>query len=343
MNNDVSEIVVRVLYGNHTEEDLHVFMQWYRASQENKDLYFRLKHIYDLRKGGFYPDKMEIDASWTRLLERLKTLEHQQSTAYSSRTSRKMRHNSIVKYAGIAAIAILLVVVGARLFLKEPEAIKWVEVRTEAKSEPKIINLPDGSVVRLNASSLFRYPEKFSTKEREVYLDGEAWFSVSKNEQKSFVVHTDRQQINVLGTEFNVLGYSSDPYTITTLMTGKVRLETFDDENKLKNKIVMQPNQQVYFDKESQQTTLSAINASEAMVWLKGIYSFRDTPLEEMIRRFEKIYGVTIIVPDEASRKEKYTGKFFSHQTIEEILEVLNFKGQFRLQFNEDTISLEKK
>lgn len=341
MNNDVPEIVVRVLHGIQTEEEMHVFLQWYHASQENKNIFFQLKHIHDLRKEGQRPDGIEMDTSWERLWEKLKKRSVTHSP--SPETVRRRRYTGIVRYAGVAAIAVLLIVADIRFFYKRHDRMIWVEVRTGAKSKPQTIRLSDGSVVWLNASSLFRYPEKFGTKNREVYLDGEAYFSVMKSELQVFVVHTDKQEINVLGTEFNVLGYSSDPYTITTLVTGKVKLGTYDNEKHLKSEIVMQPNQQVYFDREFHQTTLSEVNALDATSWMKGIYSFRDAPLEEITRRLEKIYGVAIIIPDEVNRKEKYTGKFFSHQTIKEILDVLNFKDQFRLQFSDDTIFLRRR
>ncbi|SFK40971.1 ferric-dicitrate binding protein FerR, regulates iron transport through sigma-19 [Porphyromonadaceae bacterium KH3CP3RA] len=341
MDKDVPGIVVRVLQGNQTEDDMQVFLQWYHTSQENKDIFFQLKHIYELRKGVKKPDVIEMEASWDRLWEKLK----KQSTTHisSSETNQGKRYISIVRYAGVAVVAILLMVVGVRLFYKGSDQTVWVEVRTGAKSEPQTIRLSDGSIVRLNASSLFRYPEKFSAREREVYLNGEAYFSVMKDDRHNFIVHTDKQRINVLGTEFNVFGYSSDPYTITTLVNGKVKLGTYDNEGNLKNEVVMHPNQQVYFDKQSYQTTLSEVNTLDATSWMKGIYSFRDAPLEEIARRLEKIYGVTIIIPDEVDRKEKYTGKFFAHQTKDEIANVLNFKRQFRLQFSDDTIFLQKR
>lgn len=341
MNDDIQGILVRVLQGNQTEKDMCVFLQWYRTSQKNKDLFFQLKHIHDLRMGGLKPNEMEMEAGWDRLWEKIK----KQSATHSSSpaTVRNRRYTSIVRYAGAAAIAVLLIVSGIRVFHKGQDRITWVEVRTGTKDELQTILLPDGSSVQLNVSSLFRYPEKFNTKNKEVYLDGEAYFNVAKNEKHAFIVHTDKQQINVLGTEFNVHGYSSDPYTITTLVKGKVKLEMFDSKNNLKNEIVMHPNQQVCFDKEFNKTTVSDINTLEAISWMKGIYSFKDMPLENITSRLEKIYGVTIIIPDETHRKEKYTGKFFSHQTMEEIVDILNFKGEFRSQFRNDTIFLQRR
>ncbi|MEA5127561.1 MAG: FecR domain-containing protein [Proteiniphilum sp.] len=341
MNNEIPEIVVRVLQGNQTEEDMRIFLQWYRSSQENKDIFFQLKHIHDLRKGGLKPDGIEVEASWDRLWVKLKK---QSITDLAlPEAVRNRRYSGILKFTVAAAIAAVLVVAGIYIFYKGEDQIEWIEVSTGVGSRPQTIMLSDGSIVRLNSSSMLRYPEKFNSNNREVYLDGEAYFNVKEDKAHTFVVHTDKQLINVLGTEFNVLAYSSDPYTITTLVTGKVKLDTYDDENNLKIEIVMQPNQQAYFDKEFQQTTLSEVNSQDVISWMKGIYSFRDAPLEEITRRFEKIYGVTIIIPDEMNRQEKYTGKFFAHQDIREIVNVLNFKGQFRLQFHADTILLGKR
>lgn len=342
MNNDIPEIIMRVLLGNQTEEEMHVFLKWYNTSKENKDFFFQLKHIYALQKGGLRPDEIDIETSWDRLYVKLK--KQSITTLQSPKTIRNSRYHAILKFVGVAAVIVVLVVAGIRVFHKANDGqIEWIEVRTGAGSEPQIVMLSDGSVVCLNSSSLFRYPEKFNSSNREVYLDGEAHFSVKQDKRHVFIVHTDKQLINVLGTEFNVQGYSSDPYTITTLVTGKVKLNTYDAENHLKNEIVMHPNQQVYFNREFQQTTLSEVNSQDALLWIKGIYSFRDATLEEITRRFEKIYGVTIIIPDDTARKEKYTGKFFTYQTINEIMDVLNFKNQFRLQFNNDTILLLKR
>lgn len=341
MNNDIPEILTRILQENQTEEEMRLFLQWYRTSQENKEIFFRLKHLYDRNKNGLTPDDSEIEASWERLWEKIKM---RTSTDFPLRTDENTRKSSrrIITYARAAAIAIILIVTGIYVFHKEHE-VTWVEIKTGIQIEPQTIQLPDGSEIRLNASSLFRYPKKFNAKNREVYLDGEAFFTVTKNERKPFIVHTDKQQVNVLGTEFNVLGYSVDPYTVTTLVTGKVKLETFDGENNLKNEIVMYPDQQVYFDKERNTTTVSDIVAPDATSWMKGVYSFKDTPLEEITRRLEKIFGVTIVIPDKAHRSEKYTGKFFSNQTVKEVVQILNFQEQFRYQLNNDTIFLYKK
>ncbi len=338
MENRITEIIIRVLQHIQTEEEMSVFLQWYHTSQENKQFYFEMKKMYDRRKGNLMPSDKEMEDSWERLQRKLDT--RHAYDAPQLETSRRPLFRRI-RYASIAAIAILLLISGIWFFRSESDRIVWVEERATIGNTPRTILLPDGSTVQLNASSVLKYPRKFHSKNREVYLDGEAYFSVTQDPHHPFIVHTDQQAIHVLGTEFNVMGYSSDPYTVTTLVNGKIKLETFDNSQALKNEIILQPNQQVYFDKESDEATVSDTNALDATLWMKGIYAFKDTPLEEITRRLEKIYGVTIIA-DEAYKNEKYTGKFFTRQTIEEIMDILNFKHQFSIQLKNDTIILQE-
>ncbi len=339
-NNFSSEIVIRVLQGVQTEEEMHLFLKWYRHSRENKEFFFQLKHLYELREGGLMPDEKEVEASWERLQEKLDKFPA--GFSLPARAARDKRSFFSWVYISAAAIAVLLVVLSARL-LQQPSQVEWMEVRTGPMSEPRSIFLPDGSHVRLNASSLLRFPEKFKKGPREVYLDGEAYFDVVEDKRNVFIVHTDKQQVNVLGTEFNVLGYASDPYTITTLVTGKVSLGIYDHNNELKEEIVMHPNQQVYFDRELHRTLLADVNSLEATSWLHGVYSFRDTPLEEIARRLEKVHGVNFVILEEALGEEAYTGKFFADQTLDETVDVLNFKGRFHFQSKGDTIFIREK
>jgi ferric-dicitrate binding protein FerR (iron transport regulator) len=333
MRENIDEIIVRVLDQRQSTQEMRIFLDWYNAADENKQLFFQLKDIYERRKGGLYPDDREISACWERLSLKM---EREQSMLSVSRALIAVR-------SLVAAVALVLIISGIFLFVNPQEEVTWTEVRTTPRSTPRSIVLSDGSTVLLNASSWLKYPEKFTGKNREVYLDGEALFTVARNERRSFIVHTDRQEIQVLGTQFNVQGYSSDPRTITTLITGKVKLATYDNNHQAKNELMMHPNQQVFFDKLRNEASVSEIDPNDAVTWIKGVYSFRDASLEEITRRLEKVLGISFIITDDADRIEKYTGKFFSHQSPQEVAAVLNFKGQFRPEFRNDTLFLLKK
>lgn len=323
MHCDIEEIIVRVLDQRQSEDDMRLFLAWYHAKEENRAFYFQLKDIYERRVGGLYPNDSEIHASWERL-----------------KSKQPVRDSGRILRMLVAAVAFLLIVSGVYFYFQNREEIRWIEVRTAPRSAPRTILLSDGSTVLLNASSWLKYPENFRGKSREVFLDGEACFTVSHDEKRKFIVHTDQQEINVLGTRFNVQGYSSDPYTVTTLITGKVRLATHDNENRLKSEVVMHPNQQLCFDKQRNEITVSQVDPQSVVTWMKGVYSFRDASLEEITTRLGKVMGVVFVVPGESERKEKYTGKFFSDQSPEEIAGVLNFNGQFRSEFRNDTLFL---
>jgi len=340
MNSQFEDIVIRVLENRQNQEEMQIFSEWYHASDKNKQFFFQLKDIYERRKGGFYPDENEIIHSWERLWEKI----DKQPTPFliPGRRSKSNWYASLSIRAVVAAIALVLVVAGIWSLMKDHQQLTWTEVRTAPRSEPQTILLPDGSTVILNASSHLKYPKKFRGKNREIFLDGEAYFNVARDERHPFIVHSYQQDINVMGTQFNVLGYSSDSYVITTLITGRVKLATFDEEKDVKNEIVMHPNQQIYFDKKKNEALISEIDPREAVAWMNGIYSFRDASLEEITQRLEKVMGIHFVI-DEELKNEKYTGKFFSHQSPEEIADILNFKQEFRIQFTDDTLLLQSK
>jgi transmembrane sensor len=336
---DIQQIIIHVLQNDVSEEEMAFFSEWFHSSSENKDLFFQLKDIYDHRKGGLMPDSEEMKASWNRLMNKL---ENNPQHIFQS-TTIKNKRVKLNRWQAVAAIFAGLLIIGASLFYgRMKQNSVWVEVRTTSSDQVQLVQLPDGSTVQLNVSSFLKYPKRFTGKKRQVYLDGEAIFDV-KNDGRSFEVHSDKQQIIVLGTQFNVMDYSSDPYAITTLVKGKIELKTFDESHKIKNRIVLNPNQQVLMDKNTDYVTLSEVNPDDILSWTTGSYSFENMPLEQITNRLEKMYDVVIIISDEKSRKEKYTGKFSSQQPIEEILRIINFKEQFEYYFQNDTIVLQRK
>ena len=332
MSNDIENVIVRVLIGTEDVNDLNLFSEWYNASDENRKHFLKLKNIYDRLKGGLYPKQHEIYSVWDRIDESIKV-----------KTKKKLRVRSFVIASSVAAVALVFILLSITYFRISNTDINWVEFRSPPRSAPQTILLSDGSTVIVNASSYLRYPEKFSSDLREVYLDGEAFFKVKHDENSEFVVHTDKQSIKVLGTEFNVLGYSSDSSITTTLAEGKIQLLIYNDDKSLIEKIDVLPKQQTCFDKNTYETAISEINIKETMAWIDGVYSFRDASLNEITNRIGKVTGVVFEISDETLSKEEYTGKFFYYQTAREIIEVLNFKDDFRYQINSDTVHLSKK
>lgn len=167
--------------------------------------------------------------------------------------------------------------------------------------------LPDGTKVWLNTRSTMRYPETFSgSAEREVWLEGEAYFDVAEDKQHPFIVHASGIQIRVLGTAFNVKSYSGDPTVETTLVRGKVSLETTGQQAK---KIQLAPNQQAVFSRTSEDLALANVETDRYTSWINGSLVFEDSPVQDVIKSLERWYGVTIHLQDQNNLQCRLTAR----------------------------------
>ncbi|MGK9127258.1 FecR domain-containing protein [Olivibacter sp. SA151] len=157
--------------------------------------------------------------------------------------------------------------------------------------------LSDGTKVWLNAASSLRYPTVFTGNERKVILNGEAYFEVAKNEKQPFKVVTDRQELLVLGTHFNINSYEDEPDVKTTLLEGSVKVSAFQT----KQTILLKPGEQAAL-KRSGKLKVAQINAENAIAWKSGLFQFQGSGIQEALRQMARWYDITIefegAVPD---------------------------------------------
>ena len=162
------------------------------------------------------------------------------------------------------------------------------------------VTLPDGSKVWLNASTTLKYPTSFSSSERIVELEGEAYFEVAKS-NAPFYVKTENQQIQVLGTQFNVNAYPDELGTKTTLLEGSVKLTAVKKERKSNQDIILKPGEEALLIKDKG-IQLSKVNVKQAVAWKNGLFHFEDADLQSVMREFSRWYGVEIkfdgVVPE---------------------------------------------
>ncbi len=166
--------------------------------------------------------------------------------------------------------------------------------------------LPDGSKVWLNAESKILYPEKFNHQNRIVMLQGEAYFDVTKSE-KPFIVKTDRIDIEVLGTEFNVMAYPNEKSITTTLVTGKVNVKRINPETKKLQKAILTPNHQAIYDKNEDRFILDQVDVSTFTSWKQGKLIFDKAPIIDIVNALERWYDVEINLQKNLSYQHYYT------------------------------------
>ena len=208
---------------------------------------------------------------------------------------------------------------------------------TTARGNQYQLVLADGSKVWLNSASSLRFPTSFTGKSREVELDGEGYFEVSKNAAKPFHVKTRTQDIEVLGTHFNVNGYKDEEVIKTTLLEGKVRVKSAGSlqtsDVRLPTSVILQPGQQAIASNNSTSIHVTDdIDIDQVMAWKNGWFEFDNTDLKMIMRQVSRWYDVDIVYETKTGN-EKYGGRISRNINLSNIVKMLEGYGlHFRLE-----------
>ena len=143
--------------------------------------------------------------------------------------------------------------------------------------------------IRDRSQTNFRYDPQYGKEKRVVYLEGEAFFNVAKQKDKPFIVVVNGQEIEALGTKFNVDAYPSDSVVTTTLLEGSIRLVS----EKVNTSTVLTPNQQYIYHKNKGSYKVAQVDAALYTSWISGYYYFHEENLEGILARLGNIYGVS--------------------------------------------------
>lgn len=200
------------------------------------------------------------------------------------------------------------------------------------------LNLPDGSKVWLNAASSIKYPVAFNGKERKVEITGEAYFEVAKDTHKPFRVIAGEQEVEALGTSFNVNTYDDEPLKKTTLLTGSVRVTR--NTNSHKQEIVLSPFQQAVVSSSDNTIRKITVQTDDAIAWKSGFIHFTDVKLEEIMRQLARWYDIEVVyekdIPDIV-----FEGKMGRGVGLSKVLTFFEESGvRFRLEGNKKLIIL---
>jgi len=185
--------------------------------------------------------------------------------------------------------------------------------------------LPDGTQVWLNAASSLTFPVRFSNSQREVMLQGEAYFEVSKKKNHPFKVVTNHQTVKVLGTHFNINDYLDEPLSKVTLLEGSVQVAT----NAYLNKATLKPGQQaaVQWRNNTQTISVSNVDTEESIAWKNGYFQFDDEPLESVLRKISRWYNVDISYEKDSYDKISFSGTLSKYSDVKNILRKIEYTG----------------
>lgn len=201
------------------------------------------------------------------------------------------------------------------------------------------LELPDGTVVWVNSESSLRFPEKFTSNRREVFLEGEAYFEVKKDANRPFYVYTEVGKVRVLGTAFNVCAYSNDRFWQTTLVEGSVMI------NQEEKEVLLKPNEQYQIDVRTGKAGLREVLPELYTSWRDGKFYFKAYTFEELVEKLERWYDFKMFYMNEEIKTRRFSGVVNKYQPLEEMFKFLQMTSdvQFNVKGNVVTASLKNR
>ncbi len=188
--------------------------------------------------------------------------------------------------------------------------------------------LEDGTHVWLNADSKLKYPAVFTGKQRRVYLEGEGYFDVAKDSIRPFLVETREQNIQVLGTAFNVYAYFGEQMNYTTLVRGKVSVR----DKRGGKQWILHPGQQVCMDVTNEECVVREVDVRKEIAWKDGLFVFHGQTLEQIMTKLARWYDITVFFQSEEAKSLLFKGNLPRYSDFQIMLNVLEKSSN--VQFN---------
>ena len=326
MENEHTELIIGYLQNNLTQEETDCFYNWVNESASNKELFFEIKAMYDA--GLPLSTPWETSESWERLLNKKKN-------------SQSRRFNLWYQISTYAAVALLAVAISSMyfLFFHEEDNSLYSRYIGGDGLEADVVELPDGTHISLGSKTTFHYDKDYGKDKRIVYLEGEAYFDVAKQKDKPFIVKTKEQDIEALGTKFNVMAYPLDSLVVTTLSEGSVRLTSLN----MAHSTILKPDQQLIYNRNTKKSYLQDVDAQQYSSWTSGYYYFPQQSLQAILDRLSHVYGIQFTVNSEALNKRTFTGTFYRGQSIKDIMDIINLSIPIRYKINDHHVTISEK
>lgn len=299
----------KYITGKETREEHQELKSWTEAGSANKELFKKLTSHSEIATQLEQYDSVNTSRAWNKYQERIRQYKLEKS---------------LFRWR-IAAILFFIIGIGGLIgnaiidtsFEDTPSNFTTVST---INGESSKITLPDQSTIWLNGGTSIQYSTDFSADNREISLDGEAYFQVAKNRKLPFVVDCDGLKVRVLGTSFNVSNYADDETISVVLEQGAVELSP-----ELKSqKYDLKPGEKADYNRKTQDLTIRKVDTYQFTSWKKGLLIFKGETMREVVKKLERWYNVSIDVRNPEIYELIFTATIL-HEDVEEILELIRF------------------
>lgn len=309
------DLLYRFFEGDVSVEEMKLVKEWAEASEENGKLLRRERKLFNamILAGHVEP-------------------------ADRSTISYKKKNYFIREFLKIASAVLITVGITATLFSigrDKDDVNVAMQTITVPAGQRVNLDLSDGTNVWLNAGTKMQYPISFMKDKREVILDGEAYFEVVHNAKSPFIVRTHAMDVEVLGTKFNVEAYSKRNIFEASLMQGRVKVKSPNNE---KMAVVLLPHYKTTLI--DRRLVVSKIDDYNVYRWKEGLYCFKNKPFARIMEDLEKYYDLKIQLDKKSIANVILTGKFRISDGLDYALRVLRKDVAFtyRRDKNNDVI-----
>lgn len=340
------EIVIKDLAGDSTPEE----GQELQHIMSEDTVFARQYELFRMYWAQNHHDHIDSRRLFSNVQTRISELEKEAGTQVIEPLMTPVRGKGrLVWMSGVAAAVALLITAGAYYYtsLREPLVAKFT-----SKGEKSTFMMEDGTRVTLNADSKLEYAANFPQESREVYLTGEAFFDVHSDAQKPFIIHTNKMDIKVLGTAFNVKSYPNETSTEATLLKGAIEVTVADNPSE---KIILKPSQKLVvnnYDSTKKRsvalkdvvpalTTMTYFQQKDTVImetsWLQNKLVFQDEDFETLARRMERWYNISIRFNKTGMKQLRFTG-ILEGETVAEAFSALHLTEDFKYRIEDSTI-----
>ena len=318
----IESIITRKISGEVTADEQQILDNWLAESAENKRYFQNLQKIYTQATEGKNEDLPPIDVNqeW----QQFKNAVQPESTKPNYQTN----------WIRIAASVVVIAVLGYLIWFN---AFQSDNITVLADHSGQLITLPDNSVVTLNKNTTITYPRAFADDSRNVIMKGEAFFEVTRNENKPFIVNLDLSNVEVLGTSFNINAEDNNDRIEVIVNTGKVRFATTTGDES----VILIKGEKGTLMKNMNMISKVDNNDINFMAWKTRKIVFNDVDLDVVIQTVNKLYDSQITFSTDVGKNCKVTVSF-DNQSIEAILSVLELTLDLEYKKTGDVIEVVK-
>jgi transmembrane sensor len=321
------DIIISKLSGNISEEDTTLFNKWLELD-DNSQLFNQLQVVWENIQNKVANYEPDVEYYWKELSARIKDTKPETSETSESNT----KYIPLKRFYRIAVAASILLAItfsGAYYLGKNNTPNQSIEQTYSSLTGKSKVILPDGTEVWLHSNTTLSYNSNFTSNTREVNMNGEAYFSVTHDANKPFIVHSEGASVMVHGTKFNVNSYSASPSILVSLYEGSVSMTAANKD------VMLRPGEEGQYNKQYNTLEVKKGDVEFAKSWTSDQLRFENKNLRYVCKYLSKWYSVDINIDPAIANNQSYTFTVRG-ENLDEIIRILARINSIDYQFNDD-------